>query len=201
MPDPVIFYFDFTSPYGWIAAEQIDALAARFGRSVEWRPFLLSVTVVNAMGLPPPLETPLKGDYLRHDIARCLRFHKLDLAKNARFGFASLSAARATCWIREVAPEQTGELVCTLYRTHWAKGRDISEPAVVLDVIEGLGLDRARAAAALQDDRIKSALRKETERALGLGIFGSPSIIVDGETFWGADRLSMVSDWLERGGW
>jgi 2-hydroxychromene-2-carboxylate isomerase len=201
MPKAVQFYFDFISPYGWIAAEQIEAIAARYDRNVEWHPILLSVTVVHAMGLPPPLETPLKGNYLRHDIARCLRFQGLELAKNARFGFVSLSAARATCWIREVAPARTGELVCALYRTHWAKGLDISEPAVVLNVIEGLGFNRERAAAALLDGHIKDALREETEQAIGLGIFGSPSTVVDGEIFWGADRLSMVSDWLARGGW
>ncbi|MGB0631259.1 MAG: DsbA family protein, partial [Alphaproteobacteria bacterium] len=64
MKPPVDFYFDFLSPYGYLAATQIDDLAARYDRGVVWRPFLVGVTVMNVMGMKPLMETPLKSDYL-----------------------------------------------------------------------------------------------------------------------------------------
>ncbi|MDP3747388.1 MAG: 2-hydroxychromene-2-carboxylate isomerase [Phenylobacterium sp.] len=195
------FYFDFASPYGWIAAERIGAIAHRFGRRVNWRPFLLRVTVLEAMGLPPPIKTPLKGDYLLHDIGRSLRHHGLTLAPDPRLDISSLNAARAVLWALATSPESVEALVLALYRAQWSEGRDISTPATVLDVVTGLGLSRRDAADALRDEAVKAALREATSSAIGAGVFGSPTTVIDGEMFWGADRLPMVERWLESGGW
>lgn len=194
-------YFDFVSPYGWIAAEKVGAVAARFARPLHWHPFLLKATVLDAMGLPPPLETPLKGPYLHHDIARSLRFHGLSLAGSARFGFSSLAASRAALWARSTAPGHLHALILALYRAHWSDGRDISGADTVLDIIASIGLQRTDAAAALQSDAIKQALVDENAAAIEAGIFGSPTFVVDGEKFWGADRLPMVEAWIATGGW
>lgn len=194
-------YFDFVSPYGWIAAERIGAVAARFALPIRWHPILLKVTVLDAMGLPPPLETPLKGPYLHHDIARSLRYHGLRLAESARFGFSSLAAARAALWARGAAPDLLHTLILALYRAHWSDGRDISRGDTVLDIVADLGLPRADAAAALQSDAVKQTLADENAAAIRAGVFGSPSFVVDGEIFWGADRLPMVEAWIASGGW
>lgn len=192
------FYFDFISPYGWIGAERIGAVARRFGRTVQWHPILLKATVLEAMGLPPPLKTPLKGPYLRHDIQRSLRFHGLTMAGSARFGFSSVHAARAVLWAREAAPEQVEELVLALYRAHWSAGMDISDPATVLEVASAAGLPGSPA---LHGPDIKQALHDETASAISAGVFGSPTFVVGGEMFWGADRLPMLEAWIETGGW
>ena len=194
-------YFDFVSPYGWIAAENIGEMATRLARPLRWHPILLKATVIDTMGLPPPLETPLKGPYLRHDIARSLRFHGLSLAGSARLGFSSVAAARAALWVRSAAPEYLHALILALYRAHWSDGRDISAPDAVLDIVASIGLQRTDAAAALQSDVIKQALVDENAAAIRAGIFGSPTFVVDGEKFWGADRLPMVEAWIARGGW
>ena len=70
MREPVDFYFDFISPYAYIGSTQIEAIAARYGRTVNWRPVLIGVLVMKVMGLKPLPQTPLKGDYLRHDGTR-----------------------------------------------------------------------------------------------------------------------------------
>jgi 2-hydroxychromene-2-carboxylate isomerase len=197
----VDFYFDFISPFGWIGAERIGAIARRFGRRVNWHPFLLKVTVVETMGLPPPLQTPLKGEYLLHDIKRSLRYHGLSLAADARFSFSPVTAARAALWARTASPQSLEALVLALYHAHWSQGRNIAETDTVLDIITELGLSRSHAAAALGDDTLKTALRDETTSAVRAGVFGSPTIIVDGEMFWGSDRLWMVETWLKKGGW
>ena len=92
----ILFYFDYISPFGWIAAERIGELAARHGRSVTWRPILLKATVVEAMGLPPLLDTPLKGPYQLHAAKRQARLYGLRLHKGAGGLFSSVAAARAT---------------------------------------------------------------------------------------------------------
>jgi 2-hydroxychromene-2-carboxylate isomerase len=198
---PLDFFFDFVSPFGWIGAEQIGAIARRFGRSVNWHPFLLKVTVLETMGLPAPLRTPLKGEYLLHDINRSLRYHGLVQAPDAIFGFSSVVAARTTLWARAGSSDSVEALVLALYRAHWSQGRDISEVDTVLEIVASLGLSRSDAAIALQGDELKIALREETGAAIRAGVFGSPTIIVDGEMFWGSDRLTMVETWLETSGW
>lgn len=194
-------YFDFVSPYGWIAAETVGAVATRFARPLRWHPILLKATVLDAMGLPPPLETPLKGPYLRHDIARSLRYHGLALADSARFGFSSLAALRAAIWARNAAPEHLHALILALYRAHWSDGVDISGADTVLNIVASVGLPRTAADAALQSGAVKEALIDENAAAIRAGIFGSPTFVVAGEKFWGADRLPMVEAWIARGGW
>ncbi len=202
MPAPPLdFYFDFISPYGWIGAEQVGALARRFGREVRWHPILLKMTVIEAMGLPPPLQTPLKGAYMRHDIGRSLRYHGLTLAPNARFSFSPLNAARAVLWAKTWAPERVEPLVLSLYRAHWAQARDISVADTVLDIVASTGLPRAAAVDALQSDGLRDAPRAVTADAMAAGIFGSPTLVIDGEAFWGSDRLAMAEAWLQTGGW
>ncbi|MFC3053764.1 2-hydroxychromene-2-carboxylate isomerase [Kordiimonas pumila] len=195
------FYFDFISPYGWLGAEKVGALARKFGRRVNWHPFLLKVTVLETMGMKPPLETPLKGDYLLHDIKRSLRYHGLFLHEKSKFGFLSVVPARAVMWAHTTAPEKIEDLVLALYRAHWRDGKDISDTATVLDVIESISLARHEAAIALKSASIKVALRDAVSDTISKGIFGSPSFIIDGEMFWGSDRLQMIKTWLEKGGW
>lgn len=202
MPAPTLdFYFDFISPYGWIGAEQVGALARRFGRAVQWHPILLKMTVIEAMGLPPPLQTPLKGAYMRHDIGRSLRFHGLTLAADARFSFSPLNAARAVLWARAWAPDRVEALVLSLYRAHWSDARDISATDTVLDIVASTGLPRPAAADALQSHGFRDAPKAVTADAMAAGIFGSPTLVIDGEAFWGSDRFSMAQAWLETGGW
>lgn len=195
------FYFDFISPYGWIGAERIGQIARRFGRCVNWHPFLLKVTVLETMGLPPPLQTPLKGPYILHDAKRSLRYHGLSMSPDARFGFSSVAAARAILWARAEAPQSVEALVLALYRAHWGQAQDISDINTILQVIENIGLCRTRAARAVDDAAFKIALRDEVSSAVKAGVFGSPTTVADGEMFWGADRLPMLEAWLETGGW
>ena len=200
-PAALGFYFDFISPYGWIGAEKVGTLARRFGRAVTWNPILLKMTVIEAMGLPQPLQTPLKGPYMRHDIGRSLRYHGLRLAPDARFGFSPLNAARAVLWARTLAPDRVELLVLSLYRAHWSEARDISVAETVLDIVASVGLPRDAAADALHSDQLRAAPRAITADAMAAGIFGSPTLVIDGEAFWGADRFDMAETWLKTGGW
>ena len=88
-----------------------------------------------------------------------------------------------------------------LYRAYFARGIDISDPQAAVAVAAECGVDAAAARAAIDDPEIKDALRRENDAAIAAGVCGSPFMIVDGEPFWGADRLEQVERWLETGGW
>ncbi len=202
MPEPVDFYFDFISPYGWIASRQIDAIAARHGREVVWRPLLLGITVLQVMGLKPLLDTPLKGDYLRHDVPRTARL--FDLPYNPPPDGRQpnpLAAARAYYWLFDRDPALAKQLARRLYDRQWAEATDISSAEVVVETAGEFGIARETALAALADQKVKDRLRIAVEEAVARKAFGSPFIIVDDEPFWGCDRLWMVEKWLAGGGW
>ena len=201
MPQPIEFYFDFVSPYGYLAATKIDALAGRYGRTVEWRPFLLGVTVMKVMGLKPIMETPLKSDYAAVDLPRMARLLGASLAAPDMKNVNSLAASRAYLWTREREPELAKRLADRLLRRLWAEGRDITHPDAVVHEAAALGLDGAAVRAALRDDRVKGLLRAAVDRAVERKVFGSPYFIVDGEPIWGVDRLWMVEHWLAHGSW
>ncbi len=200
MPEPIEFYFDFSSPYGYLAAEQIDALAARHGRAVDWRPMLLGV-VFKDTGSQPLLNIPLKGDYARHDLARSARLIGVPFLIPEVFPFMSVAAARAYYWLYDQDQQKAVDLAKALYREAFGKGRDIASAKAVIGVCDALGIDGEAVAAALKDPAVKQRLREEVEAAIAKGVFGSPLMIVDGEVFWGHDRLDQLGLWLDRGGW
>ncbi len=200
MAAAIEFYFDFSSPYGYMAAQRIDEIAAEAGREVAWKPFLLGVVFQITGGRPLP-EVPLKGDYARRDFARSARLHDIPFTMPKRFPFMSVAACRATYWAAESDAAAGRAMALALYREAFGKGRDISKPEAVAAVAADLGHDREQVLAALQNPRVKDLLKGEVEAAIKKGVFGSPYIIVDGEPFWGNDRLDDVAVWLETGGW
>lgn len=200
MAAPIDFYFDFSSPYGYLAAQRIDDVAARHGREAVWRPYLLGA-VFKTTGSQPLLEIPMKGEYAERDMRRCARLFGIPFAWPPTFPFGSVAACRAYYWLVDRDPVQAKELAKALYRAAFAEGRDISGAEAVAGVAAEVGADRDTLLAALQDPEVKARLKQEVDAAVARGVFGSPFVFVDGEPFWGHDRLEHVERWLETGGW
>jgi 2-hydroxychromene-2-carboxylate isomerase len=199
MTQSLHFHFDFSSPYGYLAAERIEALAARHQRSVEWRPVLLGA-VFKITGTQPLTFVPLKGDYTRRDLPRTARYHGIAFRMPAKFPIPTQAAARLVVWQRGTDPARCAPLVKALYRAYFVEDRDISDPDVAASVAAEAGLDRGTARAAIDDVTIKDALKRDVDAAIAAGVFGSPFVIVDGEPFWGLDRFDQIERWLETGG-
>ena len=199
---PLHFYFDFISPYGYLASLRIEDLAARHGRTVEWHAILLGVSVMKVMGLKPLLETPLKGDYARRDVKRTLRKLGLQLARDVDAPVMDpLPAARAFYWVKHRHPAQAGAMAAALYDAYWRQGKDLSSAQAVASIVLPAGIDASQLQAGVDSNEARVWLRSAVEASLQAGIFGSPTVVVDGEPFWGADRLPEVEEWLVRGGW
>lgn len=194
------FYFDFSSPYGYLAAELIEGLAERVGAEVTWRPFLLGA-VFKEIGTQPLLDIPMKGPYAKCDIPREARYHGLAFVFPQSFPFSSVAAARAFFWVSAQDSAKAKQLAQALYRRAFAQGQEITSPHAVVEVGVSLGLDEAELTAALQDPAVKDRLRKEVEAAREVGVFGSPYFVYAGEPFWGVDHMVRLEEWITRGGW
>jgi 2-hydroxychromene-2-carboxylate isomerase len=199
MSNPIEFYFDFSSPYGYLASEKINELAARFARKVKWRPILLGV-IFRAVGGAPLTTIPLKGQYSRHDFSRSARFLDVPYVHPENFPLATQQAARAYYWLHDQDCAAARTFAHAVFRALFRDGRDVSNREIVLELAAQQGADRATLAAALDDAALKERLKAENDAALAKGVFGSPYIIIDGEPFFGADRLPQIERWLVTGG-
>ena len=200
MANAIEFYFDFSSPYGYFASVRIDDLAARFGRRVAWKPIMIGAAFKES-GNRPLVEQPIKGDYSRHDWRRLARLLDVAWVLPEPFPIATLAAARALWWLAEGDAALAKRFARAAFHAYFADGRDISKAETVAEVAASLDIDGPALLAAVRDPAIKERLKRETDEAIKRGVFGSPFVFVDGEGFWGADRLWMVERWLERGGW
>lgn len=197
---PIDFYFEFSSPYGYIASRVAEDFEKRVGRPMKWRPMLLG-PVFKITGQPPLVDIPLKGPYAKHDFARSARLHKVPYRHPAKFPINTVAACRAFYWVDDQDPGQARSLAKALYTAYFVDGVDISAPAAVVGVAGAVGVDAAALAPALEDPALKERTRKEVDAAIAAGVFGSPYFIVDSEPFWGVDRMPMMEDWIRTGGW
>jgi len=193
------FWFDFASTYSYPSALRIRALARQADVMVHFRPFLLG-PIFKAQGWQTsPFDVyEVKGRNMWRDLERICADLSIPFRRPEPFPQNSLQGARVAL----VGLAQSwGEDFCeALYRSQFGEGRRIDEPATIAAVLAALRVDAAPVLAAAQSDAIKIELRKETEEAQRLGIFGAPSFITaDGELFWGNDRLERALLWAKLG--
>ena len=200
MSNPIDFYFDFSSPYGYFAASRIEDIAARHRREVTWRPILLGA-VFKVTGMQPLSTIPLKRDYMKRDLERTARLFNVPFKLPSNFPISTTAPARAFYHLNNNDPALAKRLALALYVAYFADDVDISTTLNTIDIAAHAGVDKDEMAHALNDPAVKDRLRREVEAAVALGVFGSPYIVVDGEPFWGSDRLDQVDKWLSTGGW
>jgi 2-hydroxychromene-2-carboxylate isomerase len=201
-PDPIDFYFDFISPYGYFASLRVEELAAKHGRQVRWHSMLLGVSVLKVMGLKPLLETPLKGDYVRRDVLRQARRLGLSMVRQPDDPMMDPRAAgRAFHWVRRERPELATPLAQAIFHAYWMLGQDLSTSQALAAIELPPGIDAHWLREGIEGAESGPLLRGAVDASLKRGIFGSPTLVVDGEMFWGFDRLDEVDEWLTRGGW
>ena len=197
---PIDFWFDFSSPYGYLLAEKLDDFAAKHGRKVRWHPILLGV-IFQATGSRPPVDgNSPKAKYIFNDFHRSARFMGVPYNPPSRFPLPTQNAARAYYWLHGQDCALARRFAKAIYRGFFVDDLDISSPETVLDIAAKIGVDRSSLETALQTPEIKARLKDECEQALAAGVFGSPHVIINGEHFFGADRLPQIERWLETGG-
>ncbi|TFW07132.1 2-hydroxychromene-2-carboxylate isomerase [Oxalobacteraceae bacterium OM1] len=193
------FYFDFSSPYGYFAAARIDALAAKYGRTVNWHPLLLGVVFKITGGQPLPM-VPLKGDYVYRDFERCARFYNIPYARPDVFPIPTQLAARAMLWVQEhLGAEKGVQFAKAVYAAYFVDGKTITEAEVLIPLATRLGIDGAAMIDGANSEPVKAKMKVAMEEAVERKVFGSPFVIADGEPFWGVDRFDQLEHFLKHG--
>jgi 2-hydroxychromene-2-carboxylate isomerase len=152
-------------------------------------------------GRKPLLEVPLVREYMAHDVERFARLLEIPFTLPDRFPIAAVTASRGFYWLAQQDAEVATSFAKRVYHAYFAKNQNITSKEELADLASSLRVDRDQWLAGVQSQSIKDRFRQEHDRALERGVFGSPFIIVDGEAFWGADRLPQVEQWLSRSGW
>ena len=195
---PIRFYFDFASPYAYFALADIEAAGREFGRPVEWRPILLWA-VFKAHGIAAPMDAPARRDYLVNDMRRSAAFFGLPYVHPERMPISSHLAARLYYAVTQEEPERAGRLARRIFSAFFAEGLDISDEAVMLRLAGEVGMGPEQAAQAMKGPQGRALLEGAVAAAIADGVVGSPYFVVDGEGFFGADRLPQLRWFLSKG--
>jgi 2-hydroxychromene-2-carboxylate isomerase len=195
MKPNIVFWYEFASTYSYLSAMRIEAAAQRAGVSIVWRPFLLGPIFKSQGWTTSPFNLyPAKGRYMVRDIARIAASRGLSFRMPAAFPANGLKAARLA-----IAAESFGAtpiFTRSVFEAQFALGRDIASDEVLTECLAAAGLDPTRMRALASEEAAKLALKRNTEEAQALDIFGSPSFTTeDKELFWGDDRLEQAIGW------
>ncbi len=190
------FWFDFASTYSYVAAMRIESECAQAGVEVAWKPFLLGPIFSELLGIKdsPFNVQPVRGRYMWRDLERLCEKHRLPWRRPTVFPRNSVLAARVAC----CAGAQVAAVTRAIFTANFADDRDISDPAVLREIVDAIGVDGVRILERAQSAEVKALLRANTSEAQRLGIFGAPDFLVGGELFFGQDRLEDAIAWAKR---
>lgn len=190
------YYFDYVSPFAYLADTQLPALAQRTGAEIVHRPFFLG-GVMQAAKNSPPIAVPNKGRYMFVEIQRWAKRYGVPANPNPHFPVNTLQAMRVA--VAALGEPRFADLHRALFRGVWVEGKNLADEAVLEATVTAAGLDAAALLARAKQQDVKDALRRNTEEAVERGAFGAPTFFVGEEMFWGNDRLDFVAEALAGG--
>lgn len=195
MSKHVEFYFDLGSPATYLAYTQLPTICEHSGSQLIYRPMLLG-GVFKATGNASPAQIPAKGRYMFLDLDRYAKRYGVPFKLNPHFPINTLLLMRAVTGIQLRQPERFLDFIDCLFRAMWVDGRNLNDPATVAAVLSKHGFDANQVLALTAEEEVKTALKDTTEHAIKRGVFGAPSMFVDGQLFFGQDRLEFVREAL-----
>jgi len=190
------FFFDLLSPFSYLASTQLEAVCARTGAALAWRPFLLGA-VFKATENASPLSNPHKAAYLLKDLQRWADHYGIPpLTFPAEFPFRVVDADRLVLVAGEDG--KAGVFAHAAFRAIWAEGKDLGTPDALAEVLRSVGIAPAPALERAGSIEIKDALKKNGEEAVARGAFGAPTFFIGDEMYLGNDRLAFVERALSK---
>lgn len=192
------FWYDLASPYAYLSAMRIEALALAGGVTIVWRPFLLG-PIFSAQGWPtsPFVVYPAKGRYMARDMARLAAERRLAFRLPPVFPARSITAARIA--VAGLPHGWTPAFTKAVFTTEFSTAFDIGDRDVLADILTSLGLDAKTWLDIAQSAEIKQQLRDFTATAQARDLFGAPTFVTaDQDLFWGDDRLEQSISWARR---
>lgn len=190
----VDFYFDYLSPFAYLASVAAPEICVRHGVRLRFRPVLFA-GLLDHWGQRGPAEIPPKAVYAFRATLRYAKHHGIPFRAPMYHPFKPLTALRAT--LAADSEEDRPRAVRALFELGWVRGRDLGDPSEIEATLCSAGLDGRALVAAANDDSVKALLRRETDDAIERGVFGVPTLTVDGELFWGLDQLPYLELFLQ----
>jgi len=191
MTRSVDFLYDYGSPAAYLAWTQLDKLAADTGAQVHMKPILLG-GIFQSTGNRAPITVPAKGSYLFKDLNRYAKAYGVALVMNPHFPINTITLMRIDVALTLRADPQLDAYRAAVFRAIWADRQNMGEPATVAAVLAPAGFDASELAALAADPQVKETLKTWTQEAVDRGAFGAPTFFVEGDMFWGQDRLDFV---------
>lgn len=186
-------YFDFVSPYSYLAWSRVGALAARVGREVEPIPVLFAA-ILGAHGTKGPAEVPARRAYVFKDILRAAHRAGVTIVPPRAHPFNPLLPLRVAGLSMEATLR--ARIIDALFDAAWAEGGSIDTPEALSGALGRAGIDAAPLVARATEPEAKEQLRRRTDEAIARGVFGVPTLFVDGEMFFGFDSFPDVEAFL-----
>lgn len=191
------FWFEFASTYSYLSIMRIEDVTREAGVQVEWKPFLLGPIFRSQGWNTSPFNIyPLKGRYMWRDIERLCDNYGIPFKKPSHFPRNGLLAARVACMA--ASEGWCPEFTKAVFRANFAENREIADPKIITEILTSIGQEGSQVIARAESSENKEYLRKQTEEAVSLGIFGAPTFVVGTELFWGNDRLENAIDWYKK---
>jgi 2-hydroxychromene-2-carboxylate isomerase len=187
------FFFDYGSPFSYLADTQLKGLAQRTGALVVYRPMLLG-GVFKETGNASPIAIEAKRKYAMNDLQRWANQYGVPAPDNPHFPINTIRLMRGA-----IAAERAGVFAAyhrAIFDAFWREGLNLGDAAVVRGTLQRAGLDAERVAAMSEEHAVKDGLRVATEAAVARGAFGAPTFFVGEQMFWGNDRLMFVEHTL-----
>jgi 2-hydroxychromene-2-carboxylate isomerase len=194
MGKKVEFYYDFSSPYTYIASTRIEKICEDNGAELEWKPFLLG-GLFNDTGVKPAIEIGNKFAYVKRDTQDTARYYGVEFKFPEVFPLNSVKSMRGAFAAAE--KDKLIEYNHEMFRLFWTEGWDLSKDDVLRKAVAGVGLDSEWFISRIGEQEIKDRLRHETSKAAARGAFGAPTIFIGDKMFWGNDRLDYVDKFLK----
>jgi 2-hydroxychromene-2-carboxylate isomerase len=195
MSKTVEFYFDLGSPATYLAYTQLPKICEQTDSQLIYIPILLG-GIFKATGNASPATVPAKGQYLFQDLGRYATRYGVPLKFNPHFPINTLMLMRAVTGIQLRQSERFLAFIDCLFKALWVDGRSLDDPATVAAVLTQNNFDPNEVLALTSDEAVKAVLKENTEQAVQRGVFGAPSMFVDGQLFFGQDRLDFVIEAL-----
>lgn len=183
------FYFDYGSPYSYLADTQVEAIARRTGATLARKPMLLG-GVFKSTGNASPMTIELKSRWSVFDLPMWARHYGVPFRPNPFFPVNTLTLMRGA-----TAAEIDGvfdRYHPAIFKAMWVDGRNLNDMKEVGAVLSAAGLDAQKVGNRIQDQDVKDRLKAVTDEAVARGVFGAPTSFVDGMMFFGNDRLPFV---------
>jgi 2-hydroxychromene-2-carboxylate isomerase len=195
MTRTIDFYFDFPSPYAYLAHTQLPRIAAEHGATIVYHPFRILELMKIVGNRPTTIECKNKGKYAGADLQRWVKRYKVDFSRNPHsksFDFAELDRGALVA----IEDGRGAEYVTAIFAAIWGKPDDLSQRSVLIDVLRRAGFDAQRLLERASADPVIAQLDAETKAATERGVFGAPTMFVGDQMYFGNDRFDFVVEAL-----